>query len=80
MLRIHKSLAYMEQNKYLTPKISYSFDDLAGFLRSNISCTDSERMSNISGLEKLSARNYTLRSFSNSSSKKINTYRSRKSE
>lgn len=80
VLRIHKSLAYMEQSKYLDPKISFSFDDLAGILRSNNSCTESTRMSNISGIDKLSAKNYTMKSFSNNSSRILETKRSRKSE
>ena len=78
VLKIHKSLAYMEQSKYLDPKISYCFDDLAGILRSNVSGTDSARISNISGIDKLSVKNYTLKSASNNSSFRLDTKRSRK--
>ena len=35
IIKIHKTLAFMEQTKYLEPKFSYSFDDLAIFLKHN---------------------------------------------
>ena len=73
-------MAYMEQSKYLNPKISFNFDELAGYLRTQVSWTDSAKMSNISGLDKLSNKNYTLKSFSNKSSYRLETKRSRKSK
>ena len=50
ILKIHKSLAYMEQSKYMNPKLSYSFEELAGILRNRVSSTDTTFMSNISSI------------------------------
>ena len=55
-------MAYMEQNKYLEPNISFSFEDLAVLLRSTVSCTDSTRLSNISNLDKLTIRDFNVKS------------------
>lgn len=68
VLKIHKSMAYMEQSKYLDPHISFSFDELAGILRNNVSCTDSTRMSNISGFDKITSRGFNIKSLPNTPS------------
>lgn len=68
VLKVHKSLAYMEQSKYLEPKISYSFDELAGLLRSNNSCTESTHMSNITNLDKLTVRDFNVKTTPNTPS------------
>lgn len=53
IVKIHKTLAYMEQNKYLEPRFSYSFDDLTAILRQSGNISDSTRMSRISGVDKI---------------------------
>lgn len=75
VLKVHKSLAYMEQSKYLEPKMSFSFDNLAAILRVGNSMTDSTHMSNISALDKLS-----VKLVSGSSARKIETKSSRNSK
>ena len=46
----------MEQTKYLEPKYSYSFDDLAGLLKNSGNVSDSTRISRISAAERIQVK------------------------
>jgi len=56
IVKIHKTLAYMEQTKYLEPKFSYSFDDLAVILKSSGSVSNCTKISRISAVERMTAK------------------------
>ncbi|CAI2377369.1 unnamed protein product [Moneuplotes crassus] len=60
--KIHKTLAYMEQNKYLEPRYSYCFDDLTALLKSSGNISDSTRMSRISGVDKIQVKRKNFKS------------------
>lgn len=55
-------MAYLEQTKYLEPKFSYSFDDLASLLKRNGGASDSTRMSRISAVDRLAPKSRDCRS------------------
>lgn len=51
--KIHKTMVYMEKNKYLEPHYSFSFDKFAAFMNSFNERTDSTAaISNMSSLTK----------------------------
>jgi len=52
----------MEQTKYLEPKLSFSFDDLAGLLRSTGNLSDSTRMSCISAADRINVKRKNYKS------------------
>ncbi|CAI2377557.1 unnamed protein product [Moneuplotes crassus] len=54
--KIHKTLAYMEQAKYLEPKFSYCFDDLTALLLRSGNISDSTRMSRISAVDRIQTK------------------------